>query len=59
MGGDFTEEKVFTHAQYLDMLYYESGTLYDMIPHASRSLNDRTKLALGAHVDGIISSIKL
>lgn len=35
-GGVVTEEKVITHAQYLDLIYTQSDTLYDKIPDAPR-----------------------
>jgi hypothetical protein len=34
MGGVVTEEKAINHAQYLDLVYSQSDTLYDLIPHA-------------------------
>ena len=34
MGGTVTEEQAISHAQYLDFFYSQSGTLYDLIPHA-------------------------
>lgn len=33
-GGVVTEEKVIAHAQYLDLIYTQSGMLYDKIPYA-------------------------
>lgn len=35
-GGVITEEKFIAHAQYLDLVYTQSGTLYDKIPDAPR-----------------------
>ena len=35
-GGVVTEEQVIAHAQYLDLIYTQSGTLYDKIPDAPR-----------------------
>ena len=32
-----TEEQVIARAQYLDLIYTQSGTLYEKIPNASRS----------------------
>ena len=31
-GGVVTEEQLISHAQYLDLLYTQSGTLYENIP---------------------------
>ena len=36
-GGIVIEEKVITCAQYLDLIYTQSGTLYEKIPNATRS----------------------
>ncbi|MCY6488117.1 hypothetical protein, partial [Actinobacillus pleuropneumoniae] len=35
-GGVITEEQVIAHAQYLDLIYTQSGMLYDKIPDAPR-----------------------
>ena len=35
-GGVVTEDKVITRAQYLDLIYTHSGTLYDKFPNAPR-----------------------
>ena len=35
-GGVITEEKVIARAQYLDLIYSQSGMLYDKIPDAPR-----------------------
>jgi hypothetical protein len=40
MGNVVTEEKAIIHAYYLDLVYSQSYTLYDMIPHTPRSSND-------------------
>lgn len=32
-GGVMTEEKVIAHAQYLDLVYTQFGTLYEKIPY--------------------------
>lgn len=32
MLGAVTEEDVIRHAQHLDLIYYQSGNLYDIIP---------------------------
>ena len=34
MGGVVTEEQAISHAQYLDIVYSQYDTLYDLIPHA-------------------------
>ena len=35
-GGVITEEKFIARAQYLDLIYTQSGMLYEKIPNASR-----------------------
>ena len=37
-GGFVTEEQVIAHVQYLDLIYTQSGTLYDKILDAPRPL---------------------
>jgi hypothetical protein len=37
MGGAVTEEQAIARAQYLDLVYSQSGTLYDLIPNAPRA----------------------
>ena len=36
-GGIVTEEHVISHAQYLDLIYTQSSTLYEKIPNVLRS----------------------
>jgi hypothetical protein len=36
MGGCVTEEQAIARAQYLDLVYSQSGTLYEMLPDAPR-----------------------
>ena len=55
MGACVTEEQAIARAQYLDLVYSQSGTLYDLLPDAPRT---RTSKALTTpSVDGIISSV--
>jgi hypothetical protein len=35
MGGVVTEEEAISRAQYLDLVYSQSGTLYELIPNAT------------------------
>jgi hypothetical protein len=58
MGGVVTEEEAITRAQYLDFFYSHSGTLYELIPNATRATNDPSKPSSSLHVDGVISSVK-
>ena len=34
MSGAFTEEQAIRHAQHLDLVYSQAGTLYNIIPYA-------------------------
>ena len=58
MGGDVTEEKAISRAQYLDLVYSQSGTLYDLILHASQPITDPSRPITKPHVDGILGSIQ-
>jgi hypothetical protein len=58
MGGVVTEEEAIAHAQYLDLVYSQSGTLYELIPNAPRTSTDPSKPSSTAHSDGVIGSIK-
>jgi hypothetical protein len=57
MGGTITKEQAISRAQYLDLVYSQSGTLYDLIPNAPRPSNDQTKPTPGPHVDGMIGPV--
>ena len=60
MGGVVTEEQAIARDQYMDLLYSQSGTLYDIIPQASRASNDTpsvTPSAKTGSVDGVIGSV--
>jgi hypothetical protein len=57
MGGAFTKEKVIILAQYLDLVYSQFDTLYDLIPHAPHLSNDPSRPALESHVDGMVGYV--
>jgi len=52
-----TEEDVIRRAQHLDLIYSQSGTLYDIIPNAPQPSNDQPRTTLGPHANGMIGSI--
>ena len=58
-----TEEQVIARAQYLDLVYTQSGTLYDKIPDASRpefSIPPPPKSNNDSHVgDGVIGTVSV
>jgi hypothetical protein len=58
MGGVVTEEQTINCAQYLDLVYSQTGTLYDLLPdlpHPSTSTTSTTPVASHA-ADGAIST---
>jgi hypothetical protein len=58
MGGVVREEKAISRAQYLDLVFSQTGTLYDLLPnlpHPSTS-NTSTTPASSHAVDGVIGS---
>jgi hypothetical protein len=59
MGGVVTEEQAISHAQYLDLVYSKSDTLYNLISYAPQLSIDPSKPAPGTHVDGSVGSVKL
>jgi hypothetical protein len=61
MGGVVTEEQAISHAQYLDLVYSQMGTLYDLLPdlpHPSTSTTSTTPAALHA-ADGVIGTFQV
>jgi hypothetical protein len=58
MGGVVTEEEAIARAQYLDLVYSQSGTLYELIPNATRANTDPSKPSSTSHADGVIGSVK-
>lgn len=59
MGGCVTKEQDIARAQYLDLAYSQSGTLYELLPNAPRPSFDPVALKspVVPHVDGVIGSI--
>jgi hypothetical protein len=43
MGGVVTEEVAIAHTQYLNLVYYQSCTLYELIPIVPRTSTDPSK----------------
>jgi len=58
MSGAITEEELILRAQQLDLIYAQSDTLYELIPHASRPTFDLTKPLPGPHANGVIGSVQ-
>ena len=58
MGGVVTEEQVISRAQYLDLVYSKSSTLYDLIPHAPRPKIDPSRPATEPPNDDILGLVQ-
>ena len=58
MGGAVTEEQAISQAQYLDLIYSQSRTLYDLIPQALRPSTDPKRPPADVPIDGIVGSIQ-
>ena len=58
MGGAFMEEQANSRAQYLDLVYSQSRTLYDLIPHFPHPSADPTKPPAKNPMDGVVGSIQ-
>jgi hypothetical protein len=58
MGGVVTKEEAIARDQYLDLVYSQSGTLYELIPNATHLNNDPSKPSTASHADGVIGSVK-
>jgi hypothetical protein len=58
MGGVVTEEQAISHAQYLDLVYLQTGTLYDLLPDFPRPGTSSTSTAPAAShaADGVIGT---
>ena len=59
MGGAVTEEQAISYAQYLDFLYSQSVTLYDLIPHAPHPTTDPSRPTTEPPTDGILGSVQV
>jgi hypothetical protein len=58
MGGVVTEEQAISRAQYLDLVYLQTGTLYDLLPDAPRPSTFTTSTThVASHaVDSVIGT---
>lgn len=59
MDGCITKKQAIAHAHYLDLVYSQSSTLYDVLPNAPRPSSELTtsKSLATPLVDGVISSV--
>ena len=58
MGSVVIEEQAISRAQYLDLVYSQSETLYDLIPQAPHPSTDPAKPPAETPVDEIVGSIQ-
>jgi hypothetical protein len=58
MGGVVTKEQAISHAQYLDLVYSQTGTLYDLLPDLPRPGTSSASTApVASHAaDGVIGN---
>ena len=56
MGGAVTEDKAISRAQYLDLVYSQSGMLYDLIPQDPLPSTDPAKPPAETPTHGIVGS---
>jgi len=56
--GVTNEEEAIFKAWKLELIYSQSGILYEIIPDASRSITDPSKPKSGPHADGIVGSVQ-
>jgi hypothetical protein len=52
----FSEEDAIMRAQQLELIYSQSGLLYEILPDAPRSILDKTRQRAGPHANGIVGS---
>ena len=57
MGGVVIKEQAISRAQYLDLVYSQSSTLYELIPNAPKPTNDPSRPSPEPHVDGLIGLV--
>jgi hypothetical protein len=50
----FSEEEVIMRVEQLELIYSQSGLLYDILPYVLRSILDKDKQKYGPHYDGIM-----
>jgi hypothetical protein len=52
----FSEEYAIMRAQQLELIYSQSGLLYEIFPDAPRSILEKTRQRDGPHANGIVGS---
>jgi hypothetical protein len=54
----FFEEDAIMRAQQFELIYSQSGLLYNILPDAPRSILEKTRQRVGPHADGIVGSVQ-
>jgi hypothetical protein len=54
--GVFSEEEEIMRAQQLELIYSQSGLLYEIFPYAPWSILDKARKKYGPHANGIFGS---
>jgi hypothetical protein len=54
--GVFSKEDAIMRAQQLELIYSQSGLLYEILLDAPQSILDKTRQRVGPHADGIVGS---
>jgi hypothetical protein len=52
----FFEEDTIMRAQQFELIYSQSGLLYNILPDAPHSILDKTRQRAGPHAEGIVGS---
>ena len=58
MGGTVTKEQAISCIQYLELVYSQSSTLYDLIPHAPWSTTDLSRSVTEPTAYGILGLVQ-
>jgi hypothetical protein len=58
MGGVVTEEETISRDEYLDLVYSQSGTLYEFLWNATRDNVNPSKPSSSSNADSVIGSLK-
>jgi hypothetical protein len=58
MSGVFFEEDAIMRAQHLEIIYSQSGLLYEILTNVPRSILDKTRQRVGPHVDSIVGFVQ-
>ena len=54
--GVFSEEEALMRSQQLELIYSQSGLLYEVFPYVPQFILDKARQNFGPHADGIVGS---